>query len=256
MKKASGRMILILALSLTLSACQSRTPEDSRAAGARLPEADAVLTGKIVQLNDNSCLIAGSGSSDLYTVSSKLAVYDGNNRASDVSALTEGQNVEVGYSGEVLTIYPAQPDKPAYIKITGQGDDLVGFYQGVLEKLWNTDKGLNPASGVLAFDLSKASNLTDAEKSALIYIVSSSHGLQGVSGTYDELSRQGYIDRERLYFKDGMLFKLILTDAAETGFTFEASKWRSGDGAFFFNGCKAVKDETGWSYTVGSEAIS
>ena len=149
---------MILALSLTLAACQSQVPENPGAAGAQLPKVNAVLTGKITQLYQNSCLIAGSDSSELYMVSSGLAIYDGDNRAVDESALKNGQNVVVGYSGEMLEIYPAQPNKPSYLKITGQDDDLVGFYQGVLEKLWSTDKGLNSDIDVLAFDLSKVTS--------------------------------------------------------------------------------------------------
>ena len=47
-----------------------------------------------------------------------------------------------------------------------------------------------------------------------------------------------------------------VTDATENSFTFDAAKWRSGDGAYMILGCKAVKNETGWSYTVGAAAIS
>lgn len=218
--------------------------------------AGAVLAGKIVQLYDNSCLIAGSGASDLYMVSSKLDLYDQSGHAVDAPALRRGMNVEVRYSGTVMATYPAQLGAPASLKITGQDDDLVGFYQGVLDRLWDTDEGLNTDAGVLAFDLSKVTNLTDAEKSALVYVVSNSHRLQGITGTFDELCRQGYIDRQQLYFKSGVLFTIRLTDVTENSFTFDAKKWRSGDGAYMFLGCKAVKGAAGWSYTAGGCAVS
>jgi hypothetical protein len=260
-KKPLVSIILTLALVLAFTACSNpgtgnQTPGHFGPAGTRLPKAGAVLTGKIIQLYNGSCLIAGSGSSDLYVVPSGLDIYDGNNRAADSSALKRGQNVEIGYAGTVMAIYPAQPSGPAYIKITGQGDDLVGFYQGVLDQLWDTDEGLNSDIDVLAFDLSGVTNLTDAEKAALVYIVSNSHGLQGVTGTFDELSRQGYIDKEKLFFQSGLLFEFKLTDVTGNSFTFDATKWRSGDGADMILDCKAVKNEAGWSYTVGTSAIS
>jgi hypothetical protein len=37
---------------------------------------------------------------------------------------------------------------------------------------------------------------------------------------------------------------------------FNAEKWRSGNGAYFFNDCKAKKVNDVWEYKIGSEAIS
>lgn len=138
----------------------------------------------------------------------------------------------------------------------GQGEALVGFYQTILDDLWKVDEGLNSDINVLAFDLSQVSNLTEAEKDELVKMVSKSHGVEGIRGTFDELSEQGYIDKENLYFETGMLITIEATDVTEDSFTFDVTKWRSGDGAYFFIDCKAVKTGNGWSYTVGSEAIS
>ncbi len=227
-----------------------------KSAGSAPPKADAVLKGKIIQIDNKSLLLAGTGASDLFTISSALAVYDIDKKPADSSALKAGQNVEIGYSGAVMESYPAQPGNPVYIRITGQGDDLVGFYQTVLKDLWNVDKGLNSDISILAFDLSKVTNLDDAEKSALAYVMGGSYGLQGIKGTFDELNEQGYIDKDKLYFKNGILFKVEVSDVTDDGFTFKAEKWRSGDGAYYFLDCKAVRNDSGWSYTIGSQAIS
>ncbi|HEX2947471.1 MAG TPA: hypothetical protein VHT96_16150 [Clostridia bacterium] len=228
----------------------------AKPAGARLPKAEAVLKAKIIQLNEKSMLIAGTDAADLYTVTSTDAIFDAGNKSADASALKPGQNVEIGYSGAILESYPAQLGKPIYIKITDQGDDMVGFYKTVLNDLWNVDNGLNSDISVLAFDLSKVTNLNDAEKSALVYVVSGSHSLQGIMGTFDELREQGYIDKDKLYFETGILFKLELTDVTKNSFSFKAEKWRSGLGAYYFLDCRAVKNDAGWSYTIGHEAIS
>ena len=139
---------------------------------------------------------------------------------------------------------------------TGQGEALVAFYQDMLDDLWNRDKGLNSDIDVLAFDLSQVTNLSEDEKDDLVEAVSKSYGAEGIRGTFDELSEQGYIDKENLRFETGILITIEITDVTGDSFTFDAKKWRSGTGAYFFDDCKAVKTEDGWSYTIGSEAIS
>ena len=138
----------------------------------------------------------------------------------------------------------------------GQGGSLVGVYQTILDDLWKVDEGLNSDITVLAFDLSQVPNLTEAEKDELINMVSKSHGVDGMRGTFDELSEQGYIDKENLTFETGMLITIEATDVTADSFTFDVTKWRSGTGAYFLIDCKAVKTGNGWSYSVGSEAIS
>jgi len=249
MKKHPILIVLVFALLLPLAAC-------SRSGAVRLPKADAVLQGKLVQLDDGACLLAGTDTAELYTVSTALKLFDADSKPTDLAALKAGQTLEIGYSGQVLESYPAQLGAPVYIRITGQGDDLVGLYQTVVKDLWAEDTGLNPDSGVLAFDLSELTNLSDGEKSALVYTVSNDYGLQGVAGTFDELCQQGYINKDQLYFENGMLLSFKLTDTSDSGFTFDVHKWRSGTGAYFFINCKATKSGADWTYTVGSEAIS
>jgi hypothetical protein len=67
---------------------------------------------------------------------------------------------------------------------------------------------------------------------------------------------QGYIHKNELLFENGMLYAIKVTGKMEDGFTFEARKWRSGTGAFYYQNCKAQKSGGQWHYTVGSVAIS
>jgi hypothetical protein len=100
--------------------------------------------------------------------------------------------------------------------------------------------------------------LNGGEKRALAYLAGGKYSPSGQSimGTFDELSEQGLIDKENLYFETGILFAIEVTDVKEGAFTFSAQKWRSGLGAYFFNDCEAEKTSEGWTYTIGSEAIS
>ena len=66
----------------------------------------------------------------------------------------------------------------------------------------------------------------------MIYII----GIQqdgSLAATYDELYEQGYIDKDKLYFEKGLLFSIEDTAIINTSFIFNASKWRSGLGAYF-----------------------
>lgn len=259
MRKKSVSFILIIILVLAFTAC-SQTPADNGPkgsdAGTQIPKTDAVLSGKIVKLNDRSFLLAGPGTHDLYSVSAGLDIYDSDGSPTDASFLKAGQTVEIGYSGLIMESYPAQLGDPAYIKITGEGDDLVGFYLTIADDLLNVDKGLNSEISILAFDLTEVENLTDSEKNALVWIAGGEYGLTGISGTHDELVEQGYIVNDGLYFEDGILIEFELSDVKEDSFTFDVQKWRSGLGAYFFIDCKAEKTDGVWRYTVGSEAIA
>ena len=107
-----------------------------------------------------------------------------------------------------------------------------------------------------AFDLSKTTNLSESEKSALIYVLGNKYKLQTVSGTFEQLRKDGYIDKDLLEFKNGILFSFEVIKQSENSFMFNAEKWRSGIGAYFFNECKAKKINGIWDYKIGSEAIS
>ena len=132
--------------------------------------------------------------------------------------------------------------------------DVCELYLLVLEDLWNVDPGLNDSISQIGFDLSELSHLTELEKETMMQEFASKHDLPFIAGTWEELCEQGYIDKENLYWEDGLFFS-IKTNSKLT--EFDAQKWRSGLGAYFFGQCTAQKNKDGtWSYTVGQEAIS
>ena len=155
-----------------------------------------------------------------------------------------------------MASYPMQLGTPAKIMVTGVEDDMVGFWMTVIKDLWEVDSGLNSDISVIALDLTGAQNLSAGEKEALVYLAGSEFGVQGISGTFDELCDMGYIDRDNLYFESGILITLEITDSGDGSFSFNANKWRSGLGAYFYSDCTATKGSSCWSYTVGSAAVS
>ena len=149
-------------------------------------------------------------------------------------------------------------------------EEVCALYLEVLEDLWNVDSGLNSELSQLGMDLSELSHLTEAEKDSVMSEFASKHQLPYIAGTWEELCEQGLIDRENLYWEDGLFFSIKTNEDAEWNLpaategtsapeltSFDAHKWRGGLGAYYFDRCTAQKNADGnWSYTVGWEAIS
>jgi len=157
---------------------------------------------------------------------------------------------------------PSDDGQPAPVR-----EDLCAFYLEVLEDLWNVDPGLNSELTQIGIDLSGLSHLTEAEKDTVMSGFASKHDLPYIAGTLEELFEQGYIDKDKLYWEDGLFFAIKTNEDAVWDLpaitegdpltSFDAYKWRSGLGAYYFDQCTARKDADGnWSYTVGQQAIA
>ena len=169
--------------------------------------------------------------------------------------LRPGMLVTVTWNGMVAESYPGQLGTVYALSAdSGDTDDRCGLYLQVLEDLWETDPGLNTGLQELAVDFSGLTDLTESEKAALAWEFGNAHGLTPITGTWEELVEQGYIDGENLVWNgSGCLF--TLTGSAEEGF--DAEKWTSGIGAYMFVDCTAQQNADGtWSYEVGAEAIT
>lgn len=149
-------------------------------------------------------------------------------------------------------------DPGGVTRVRAVDGDLSPFvlYRQVLFDLMETDEGLNGGARYLGVDLSGAANLTGGEKLALQYLLEQQYGLSVLPGTFDELCEQGYIDRDALYWEDGVLLQVALKETTADGFRFEAQKWRSGLGAIYWTDCTAARGADGWTYEVGGFAIS
>ena len=89
-------------------------------------------------------------------------------------------------------------------------------------------------------------------------------GKEPISGTFETLCDEGYIDRDNLYWENGCLLSIheegFLTDEEEDPdkVTFRAQKWRSGLGAIMYTSCTAERDKSGhWGeFAPGGFAIA
>lgn len=246
--RKTNLFLLVIALLIIFSACTPAKPANN---SSNL-QSKYKFIGKVIKIYGKTMLISDAGnevsSGDLYMLSTEFNY--------DKEKIQPGAIIEIEYDGSILESYPAQFSNIKNIRFVEKKDDMVGFYEKVFDKLWETDKGLNMDIEIIAFDLSKTTNLSKSEKSALIYVLGNKYGKQAVSGTFEQLRNDGYIDKDLLEFKNGILFSFEVTKQSENSFMFNAEKWRSGTGAYFFNDCKAKKVNDVWDYKIGSEAIS
>ena len=150
-------------------------------------------------------------------------------------------------------------------------DDLCALYLRVLDDLWAVDEGLNSDITMLSMDLSQT-GLSDSEQAAVAWAFGGEHGIsQVLSLNYEQLAAEGYLtgadpDSDGIpCWEDGCLFTITEQETgdnelngARNTVTFDAQKWRSALGAYFFTDCTASRDAQGhWGdYTVGAAAIS
>ena len=182
-----------------------------------------------------------------------------------------GALVEVAYD-LVLETYPGQLAEVTAVNIRSDGfDDRCALYLRVLNDLWAVDEGLNSDITMLSVDLSQT-GLSDSEQAAVAWVFGGMHDISEVlSLSYEELAAEDYLTGAEQgadslpYWENGCLFSITERETgdnelngARNTVTFDAQKWRSALGAYFFADCTAEQALDGhWGdYTVGSEAIS
>ena len=207
------------------------------------------------------------------------------------SDLKDGMPVDLSFDGAIEESFPGQLGEVYELHAYSIGTpqcpggsyyDLCGLYLQVLDDLWEKDPGLNSDITIAGLDLSQApGGLLESEKAALAWRFGELHGVEVVTGTFDELKEQGYFtasaistpapeegeDYSRLWYQweDGCLFSITPNEDHEgelyslPAVFFNAEKWRSPLGAYCFYDCSAGWPEFGtWSgyQILGGEMIS
>ena len=238
---------------------------------------------RIVREEKDGLLLArvGGGPADVYTLSLPDTgvtldgeAFDRNEpgayQALPGSTLT-GALAEITY-GTVLETYPGQLGGVTAVNIRSDGfDDRCALYLRVLDDLWNVDGGLNGGVTSVSVDLSRTS-LSESEQAAVAWAFAGEHGISDpLTLSHEELAAEGYLtgadpDSDGMpCWENGCLFTITEQETgdnelngARNTVTFDAQKWRSALGAYFFCDCTASQNIDGrWGdYTVGSQAIS
>lgn len=258
-------------------------------------ETPTVITCRIVDgAEDGVLLLAELGDglyngTGVYRLSTDGVPVTLDGAAADASVLEDGMPIDIAFSGAVEESFPAQLGDVYSITAWSRGQgkngagtfyDLCGLYLQVLDDLWKKDPALNENISLAGLDLSEApGNLTDSEKSALAWRFGEVHGVEVVTGTFEELNEQGYFtssaistpapeegqDFSRIWtqWEDGCLFSITPNKGhADEVYSlpvlfFNADKWRAPLAAYCFYDCSAGWGEIGtWNYQVGSEMIS
>ena len=240
-------------------------------------------TFRIIQEQPENLLLAKTdgNSADVYTLSLRDVelTLDGNafdrnepGAHQDLPGKTlTGALVEVAYD-LVLETYPGQLAEVTVVNIRSDGfDDRCALYLRVLNDLWAVDEGLNSDITMLSVDLSQT-GLSDSEQAAVAWVFGGMHDIsETMTMSYEELAAEGYLSDTAPevdgipHWRDGCLFTITEQETgdnelngARNTVTFDAQKWRSALGAYFFTDCTASRDAQGhWGdYTVGAAAIS
>lgn len=240
-------------------------------------------TFRIIQEQPENLLLAKTdgNSADVYTLSLRDVelTLDGNafdrnepGAHQDLPGKTlTGALVEVAYD-LVLETYPGQLAEVTVVNIRSDGfDDRCALYLRVLNDLWAVDEGLNSDITMLSVDLSQTS-LPESEQAAVAWVFGGMHDIsETMTMSYEKLAAEGYLtgadpDSDGIpCWEDGCLFTITEQETgdnelngARNTVTFDAQKWRSALGAYFFTDCTASRDAQGhWGdYTVGAAAIS
>ncbi len=232
-------------------------------------------------------VLAGERTGDVMTLNAKDVPVFLDGKPADSSALMDGMTAHVYHSNEILEIYPGCFSKVYELHVFSIGTknqpgggffDLCGLYLKVLDDLWKVDSGLNGGAEYVSIDLSEApGGLTEAEKSAICWIFENKHGVTALDFTMEELKNEGYLtaaggSNDLYQWDNGVLLQIYdnsVLDPIEDGnypdafyslpvLKFDAMKWRSPLGAYFFSDCSAVWPQMGtWSdYNIGAQAIS
>lgn len=238
---------------------------------------------RIIQEKPDWLLLAKEegGSADVYTLSLRDVELTLDGKAFDRNepgayqsfpdGTLTGALVEVAYD-LVLETYPGQLAEVTAVNLRSDGfDDRCALYLRVLNDLWAVDEGLNSDITMLSVDLSQT-GLSDSEQAAVAWVFGGMHDIsETMTMSYEELAAEGYLSDTAPevdgipHWKDGCLFTITEQETgdnelngARNTVTFDAQKWRSALGAYFFADCTAEQALDGhWGdYTVGSEAIS
>ncbi len=197
-----------------------------------------------------------ASSSDKISVSARDAeITDNQGNEMDIDVLKPGDRIKIFYNGMIAESYPAQitADK---IELVGHNYIIDGFIT-LIDDIYQEDSGLNGDITMIAFDTTDWTMLTEIETEIILALVKVKYELEVVVGTFDELAEQGLIDKDNLYFEDGILIEIKDIEINKDKDKIECSikKWRSGLGAIGWD-AKAKLNKDTWEITRGGMWIS
>jgi hypothetical protein len=170
--------------------------------------------------------------------------------------LKAGDIIEITYNGMILESYPAQISASS-IKVVDH-NLLIDGYLAVMDDLYQEDEALNSEIEMIALDTTEWVDLTDIEKEIIFTKMKETYGMDIIEATYEELAEEGLIDKESLFFPNGIHITIsnVKYNANKNKITCSTKKWRSGLGAIGAEDVTAKFDGTEWIITKDGMWIS
>jgi len=229
-----------------------------------------VLICRVVAEEDGYLVLADTESAaGVYTLDARdiPVVWDEGAVSSREKEIAVGSLVAMTYGGDMAESWPMQPGGVTEIRVLGYGfDDMCQMYLEVLEDLWEVDEGLNGDITVVSVDLAGTS-LSPSEQAAVRWLFEEECRVPALALSMEELDAQGYLTHEEngfTHWKDGVYMAITEEEQLEGTYNgvvpvkFDAWKWRSSIGAYFFSDCTFARNAMGsWSdYQIGAQMIS
>jgi len=217
---------------------------------------------EIIEAGDYLLVTPAQGSSELRS-SDRISVgisesvitgLDGSNIT--LSELKPGDLVIITYNGMIAESYPAQITASA-VEVTGRNQLLDG-YLAIIDDIWQQDQGLNSEIEMIAVDTTGWVGLTAIDKEIILATLKETYGYDVIEGTFEELSEQGIIDEENLYFTNGVhiVISEMKVNETNTKITYKIKKWRSGLGAIGSDDATAKYEDEAWTISMEGMWIS
>ena len=255
MRKTIASILIMSMMVLLLSACGKSAGREEQSLHLRI--IDGAGTGSLILAGDQVYQLPTEGLE--ITVAGKKG---------SLEDLTNGMMVDVAYSGLVEETIPARISGARSLSVPtsrksmtrstdGAFYDLCSLYLKVLDTLWYDNTELNDDIEYISVDLSDApGSLTAAERSAIAWVFASRHKAVPLELSINELMDTGYIHLSDLKWNNGLLFTISSGMSSSTlgTISFEASKWRSGNGTVNYKNCisDAPKDGAWTGFVIGS----
>lgn len=218
---------------------------------------------EVISVENGSLLIASDPESNEYKSSDRMNV----NTIDAVITNQEGKEITleelkpadvltITYNGLILESYPAQISASKIEVIDHK--ELIDGYLALIDDLYQEDPGLNGDIKMIALDTTGWTDLTEIEKEIIFTSVKEAYGYEVVEGTFEELSDQGLIDKDNLYFPEGI--QIVISDVKyndeKSEITCSIKKWRSGKGAIGADDVTATLEAGTWKITKEGMWIS
>ena len=241
MRKIRLFMLLFLILSGSIYGCVKEVP---------LQDAGVIFVADVIETKDGLLVtpdkesVEASSSDRIFVATREAEIIDNKGKAISIDVLKPGDRIKVSYDGLIDESYPAQitADK---IELLGRSNVIDGFL-ALIDDVYQEDSGLNSDITMIAFDTTEWTMLSEIETEIILAIAKDKYDLEVVVGTFEELAEQGIIDKDNLYFENGILIEINDIDINNDKDKIQCSikKWRSGLGAIGWDAVAKLNKNT------------